>query len=320
MVTAPTLVRRGQPAWLLLVASATVVMPLAAFGRHATPLPELMPAILGGVLANAAIPGVIALSQYMLVRTGRMELSVVGVASLSSAVIGVNSAHGNAGTLVGLLAAALLALPFALISAFLAVKADMGYAMVAAVAVVLGADQLVTEVAPETVNADAGLMAVLGAGTYVPVAFLVAAALFAGVAWCAPRQQAALATGTAGWVRTAFVLYVPAFLLAVLAGLLYTARVQAATPQGLGEKFVLVCVLAVVAGGASLKAHRASLADVAVGSLFTGSFSTFLYVEGVSASRFNVYVAVACLAFILLDCLRLRRVPAVGTPAVGATV
>ncbi|MFG2622620.1 hypothetical protein ACGFXC_33910 [Streptomyces sp. NPDC048507] len=309
MATATTVVRRGQPAWLAIAATAAVVLPLTALPGIGRPWPELLPGLFADILAEAAVPGVIALSQYVLVRSGRVELAVVGVAGLSAAVIGVNSAHGNAGALQGILLAALLCLPFALVSAFLAVKADLGYAMAAAVAVLVGAGQLVSEVAPQSVNADAGLLAGLGTVTPVPVPFLVAAALFALVARCAPRQEALLGGGGTGWVRVALVLYVPAFLLAVCAGTLYTARVRAAVPEGLGDRFVPLALLAILAGGASLRARSATLTDIAVGSLFAASFTVFLQLKGVGSARFGIYVSLACIAFLLLDALRLRRVP-----------
>ena len=299
--------RRGQGMWLVLVGVASVVLSILGMAVNGQLQEGVISAQIGSVLADAAIPGVLALSQYMLLRAGRIEPATIGVAGLSAAIIGINSDQGNGKLLVGVLIACLAALPFAFLSGFLALKAGLGYALVSAVAVLFGADKLISVVVSQAVNSYAPWMRALGSGGVLPGVFIFATAVFAAVAVGGPLQECNLRELDTGWLRGTLVLYVPAFLVAVFAGLLQTARIQAATPYGLGSGFIAVGILAVTAGGCSLAAHEADLLDIAIGALFAGAFTTYLYERNVDVSHFTMWVAMAAVAFILLDYLRLRR-------------
>ncbi|MET9652630.1 hypothetical protein ABZZ44_20515 [Streptomyces sp. NPDC006460] len=297
-------VRRGQRAWLVLVSAAAIVLTVLGGAQVSDPI-DLVPS----VAEAAAVPGVLALAQYLLLRSGRIEPGTIGVAGLSAAIVGVNSAEGDGRMLLGVLLACAAALPFALLSGYLALNAGLGYAMVSAATVLIAADQLVLQVVDRTVNTSAPLLRTLGgADLWLPSVFLVAAALFGLVALLRPTSEPMPLTE--GWLRPTLLIFLPAFGLSVLAGVLYTARIQAAIPGGLSRDLLTVCLLGLAAGGCSLRTGEAHLVDVAVGALFAGSLTTFLAIESVDAATASLVVAATAVVFVLLDLARSSPAPA----------
>ncbi|MEU5983578.1 hypothetical protein [Streptomyces sp. NPDC047434] len=297
-------VRRGQRAWLVLVSAAAIVLTVLGGAQVSDPI-DLVPS----VAEAAAVPGVLALAQYLLLRSGRIEPGTIGVAGLSAAIVGVNSAEGDGRMLLGVLLAFAAALPFALLSGYLALNAGLGYAMVSAATVLIAADQLVLQVVDRTVNTSAPLLRTLGgADLWLPSVFLVAAALFGLVALLRPTSEPMPLTE--GWLRPTLLIFLPAFGLSVLAGVLYTARIQAAIPGGLSRDLLTVCLLGLAAGGCSLRTGEAHLVDVAVGALFAGSLTTFLAIESVDAATASLVVAATAVVFVLLDLARSSPAPA----------
>ncbi|MET9623815.1 hypothetical protein ABZZ37_24060 [Streptomyces sp. NPDC006464] len=297
-------VRRGQRAWLVLVSAAAIVLTGLGGAQVSDPI-DLVPS----VAEAAAVPGVLALAQYLLLRSGRIEPGTIGVAGLSAAIVGVNSAEGDGRMLLGVLLAFAAALPFALLSGYLALNAGLGYAMVSAATVLIAADQLVLQVVDRTVNTSAPLLRTLGgADLWLPSVFLVAAALFGLVALLRPTSEPMPLTE--GWLRPTLLIFLPAFGLSVLAGVLYTARIQAAIPGGLSRDLLTVCLLGLAAGGCSLRTGEAHLVDVAVGALFAGSLTTFLAIESVDAATASLVVAATAVVFVLLDLARSSPAPA----------
>lgn len=304
MTAAASGTRQGQRLWLALVSTATIVLVVTTCDQVGHP-----GTVLQVVAASATVPGVLALGQFLLLRSGHVEPATIGVAGLSAAIIGVNSTTGNGRMVLGVLIALAVALPFALLSGYLVLNAGLGYAMVSAAAVLIGADQLVAEVVSRPVNTYAPALTALGSqDLWFPGVFLFAVGLFAVTAFCGPALEARLRPDDTGWIRPALLVFVPAFLLAVLAGLLYTAHIQAATPGGLGREFLTVCLVALTAGGCSLRTGEADLVDVVVGTAFTGALITCLAVKEVTASRTSLALAATGLVFILLDLARTRRV------------
>ncbi|MEU1229296.1 hypothetical protein [Streptomyces sp. NPDC005828] len=306
-----TPVRRGQGVWLGVVGAATLVLVglcVAGAGKA--------DGMLQNVATVAAIPGVLALSQLLLLRSGRIEPATVGVAGLGAAIIGVNSTgEGNGTMFFGLLLALLAAVPFAFLSGFLSLNARTGHALFSAVAVLIGADQLVTDITPpqmEPVRAPI-LTAIAYNDLRIPGVAVVAAALFLATAWYLPRQEARLGAREPSWVRVTVFLFLPSFLLATLVGLLYTARIAATVPGELGKQFMIACLLALAAGGCSLKSGEGTVVDVAVGSLFAGALQTLLDIKMVSPSLQSTILCVVAVTFILIDLARLRT--PVSTPA-----
>ncbi|MEU5915787.1 hypothetical protein [Streptomyces sp. NPDC047141] len=304
--TAPaTATRRGQGIWRGVVGAATLALTVACAVEAGQ-----ADGLLLGVVTAAAIPGVLALSQLLLLRGGRIEPATVGVAGLGAAIIGVNSTgEDNGAMFLGLLLALLAAVPFAFLSGFLSLHARTGHALFSAVAVLIGADQLVTDIAPEqTANVRAPLLNSLASNDLrIPGVALVAAALFLVTAWYLPRQEARLAAREQTWSRVTVHLFLPSFLLATVVGLLYTAQIGATVQGELGKTFMISCLLALTAGGCSLRTGEGTVGDVAVGSLFAGALQSFLNFEGVSASPQSTILCGTAVAFLLLDLARLSR-------------
>lgn len=312
-ISTPTEVRRGQGVWLGVVGAATLVLVVLCFaevGRAA--------GLLQSIVTVAAIPGVLALSQLLLLRSGRIEPATVGVAGLGAAIIGVNSTgEGNGTMLFGLLLALLAAVPFAFLSGFLSLNVRTGHALFSAVAVLIGADQLVTDIAPpqmELVRAPF-LTTLTSNDLRIPGVAVVAAALFVATAWYLPRQEARLRVRETTWVRVTVFLFLPSFLLATLVGLLYTARIGATVQGELGKQFMIACLLALTAGGCSLKSGEGTVLDVAVGSLFAGALQTLLDIEAVGFSLQSTILCVVAVVFILIDLARLRTSAPAPAPA-----
>ncbi|GGU93102.1 hypothetical protein GCM10010275_32960 [Streptomyces litmocidini] len=302
-------VRRGQGVWLGAVGAATLV--LVGLCAVEAGRPERL---FENIATMAAIPGILALSQLLLLRSGRIEPATIGVAGLGAAVIGVNSTGGSNGTMLfGVLLALLAAVPFAFLSGFLSLNARTGHALFSAVAVLIGADQLVTDIAPpqmEPIRASI-LTSLAYNDLRIPGVALVAAALFLATAWYLPRQEARLGAREPSWARVTVLLFLPAFLLAALVGLLYTARIGATVPGELGKEFMIACLLALTAGGCSLKSGEGTVLDVAVGSLFAGSLQTLFSLKSLDSSLQSTILCVVAVVFILIDLARLRTpVPA----------
>ncbi|WP_261953816.1 hypothetical protein [Streptomyces nigrescens] len=236
---------------------------------------------------------------------------MIGVAALSAGLIGMNGDEGNGQLLLGVLLALVAAVAFALLSSYLTLTAGWGYAVVSAAAVLLGADKLTPLMgADEFTGVSAPLIqAMTGTELWLPKTALIAAAAFVLVGVVRPVQEVRLREGNAsGWVRPTLLVFVPAFLLSVLAGLLHTATLQAADPQGVSAEMA-DCLLVLTAGGCSLRAGEADVIDVAVGTLFLGAFDTFLHVMLLPVTQELLLTTAAAVLFALIDLARLRPVP-----------
>ncbi|MFD8544746.1 hypothetical protein [Streptomyces sp. NPDC059649] len=301
--------RRGQGLWLTLVGSASVALALtsAAQSQGRIGVAELLP----GIVWISTTPGVLALAQSLLLRRGHLDPAMIGVAALSVALIGMNGDEGNGRLLLGVLLALVVAVPFALLSSYLTLTAGRGYTVVSAVAVLLGADKLAPLIGvDEFTGVSAPLIrAMSGRELWLPTTAWVAAAVFVLVGVVRPVQEVRLREGNAsGWVRPALLVFVPAFLLSVLAGLLDTANIQAVDPGGMSAEMA-ACLLVLTAGGCSLSTGEANVIDVAVGALFLGAFDTLLHVMMLPARQDLLLITAAAALFALIDLARLRPVP-----------
>ncbi|GAA3071543.1 hypothetical protein GCM10017562_43600 [Streptomyces roseofulvus] len=305
-------VRRGQGWWLGLVGAATVVLVVVCVGEASTSSADRM---LRTIASVAVVPGVLALSQLLLLRSKRIEPATIGVAGLGAVILGVN-ASDNGGMLFGMLLALLAAVPFAFLSGFLSLNAQTGHALFSAVALLIGAETLVGDIAPEgTVLVRSSWLTGLDYnGARIPGLFLIGVALFLAVAWYLPRQERRLAVPEPGWLRVTVLLFVPAFLLAAVAGFAFTARIGSTTQAGLSREFMIVCLLGLTAGGCSLRSGEGTVLDVAVGSLFAGALETLLNLKNVGFSTQSTILCVVAVLFIFADLARLRRTPASEPP------
>lgn len=304
--------RRGQGWWLGGVGAATVVLVVLCSGAAPSSQPDRM---LRSIASVSVVPGVLAVSQLLLLRSKRIDPATIGVAGLGAVLIGVN-ATDNGGMLLGVLLGLVAAVPFAFLSGFLSLNAQTGHALFSAVALLIGADQLVGDIGPEgnVIVRSSWLMALDYNGLRLPGLFLMGVALFLAVAWYLPRQERRLADPAAGWPRVTVLLFLPAFLLAAAAGFLYTARIGSTSQAGLSREFLVVCLLAMTAGGCSLRSGEGTVLDVAVGSLFAGALQTFLYLKNVDASTQSTILCAVAVLFLFADLTRLRRLPPSGPP------
>ncbi|MET9346026.1 hypothetical protein [Streptomyces termitum] len=304
--------RRGQGWWLGLVGAATLVLVGLCLAEAGSGPSDRVLRLIGSV---AAVPGVLAVSQLLLLRSKRIEPATIGVAGLGAAIVGVN-ATDNGGLLSGLLLALLAAVPFAFLSGFLSMNAHTGHALFSAVAVLIGADQLVDDISPDTLRIvrASWLNSLDHNGLRIPGVLLAGVAVFLLVAWYLPRQERWLGAPAPGWLRVTVLLFLPAFLLAVVAGVLFTARIGATTPGGLSREFMIVCLLGLTAGGCSLRSGEGTVLDVAVGALFAGALQTLLHLKAVGFSTQSTIMCGVAVAFIFADLARLRRTPISAPP------
>ncbi|MFE9045852.1 hypothetical protein ACFYOG_33755 [Streptomyces sp. NPDC007818] len=289
---------------------ATVVLVVLCFGAAQPSEPDRM---LRSIASVAVVPGVLALSQLLLLRSKRIDPATIGVAGLGAVLVGVNGTD-NGGMLFGVLLGLLAAVPFAFLSGFLSLNAQTGHALFSAVALLIGAETLVGDIGPEgtVIVRSSWLMALDNNGLRVPGLLLIGVALFLAVAWYLPRQERRLADPTAGWLRVTVLLFLPAFLLAATAGFLFTARIGATSQAGLSREFLIVCLLGMTAGGCSLRTGEGTVLDVAVGSLFAGALQTFLYLKNVGTSTQSTILCAVAVLFLFTDLARLRRLPPTG--------
>ncbi|MGW5638941.1 ABC transporter permease [Streptomyces sp. NPDC003832] len=220
---------------------------------------------------------IVALGMALVIGTEGVDLSVGAVMALAASVTALYLGYG---LLPALLAVALFAAGVGLANgalvAFIGVQP-----IVATLALMVGGRGLALVLLPQLEDLRNPSLASLGSGDVlgIPYLILIATALALLVAFVVRRTtfgRQLLAIGDsrpaaqlAGLPvrRVLIIVYVVSALLAAVAGVLATARLQASDPTSLGNLMELSAITAVVVGGTPLTGGRVNIAGTVAGAV-----------------------------------------------------
>jgi len=220
---------------------------------------------------------IVALGMALVIGTEGVDLSVGAVMALAASVTALYLGYGLVPALLAVaLFAALAGLANGALIAFLGVQP-----IVATLALMVGGRGIALVMLPQLEDLHNPSLASLGSGDIVgvPYLILIAAALAVLVAFVIRRTtfgRQLLAIGDsrpaaqlAGLPvrRVLMVVYVVSALLAAVAGVLATARLQASDPTSLGNLMELSAITAVVVGGTPLTGGRVSIGGTVAGAV-----------------------------------------------------
>ncbi|MCK8677593.1 ABC transporter permease [Streptomyces lichenis] len=220
---------------------------------------------------------IVALGMALAIGTEGVDLSVGAVMALSASVTALYLGYGLPGALlVVALFAAAVGLANGALVALVGVQP-----IVATLALMVGGRGLAQVLLPQLEDIRNPAMASLGSGDLlgVPYLILIAAGLVLLVAFAVRRTtfgRQLLAIGdnrTAAQLaglpvkRVLMVVYVCSALLAAVAGVLATARLQASDPTSLGNLMELSAITAVVVGGTPLSGGQVRIAGTVAGAV-----------------------------------------------------
>ena len=274
---------------------------------------------------NGAPVLLVALGMTLVIATRGIDLSVGAIAAISGAVACVQIAGSNqesaAGTaIVAMTTALAVAVLLGLWNGFLV--SVLGIQPIIATLVLMtagrGLAMLVTDGQITTVTNPT--FKLVGAGFFlaVPVAVLVALAVFAATALLTRRTALGMLIEAVGinpeasrlaGVRSRTIIwtvYVFAAFCAGVAGLMIASNTSAADANNAGLWIELDAILAVVIGGTSLAGGRFSLAGTFVGALFIQTLATTIPSIGIPAETNYLFKAVAVIAVCLLQSPQVR--------------
>ena len=288
------------------------------------------------IVRNGAPVLLVALGMTLVIATRGIDLSVGAVAAIAGAVacvyIAGSSDPGSVGTAVVACSLALgTCVALGLWNGFLV--AVLGIQPIIATLVLMtagrGLAMLVTDGQITTVNNST--FAGLGVGfvATLPVAILVALAVFALTGLVVRRTALGMLieavginpeAGRLAGVRSRTIIwtvYVFAALCAGLAGLMIAGNTSAADANNAGLWIELDAILAVVIGGTSLAGGRFSLTGTLVGALLIQTLATTIPNIGIPAQTNYLFKAVVVIVVCLVQspraraALRVRRRPGV---------
>ncbi|MYW21407.1 ABC transporter permease [Streptomyces sp. SID161] len=220
---------------------------------------------------------IVALGMALVIGTEGVDLSVGAVMALAASVTALYLGYG---LVPALLVVALFAAGAGLVNGVLVAFVGV-QPIVATLALMVGGRGLALVLLPQLKDLHDPALATLGSGAVggIPYLVLIAAALSALVAFTVRRTtfgRRLLAIGDsraaarlAGLpVRRVLVLvYVVSALLAAVAGVLATARLQASDPTSAGNLMELSAITAVVVGGTPLTGGRVDIGGTVAGAV-----------------------------------------------------
>ncbi|MGW7298008.1 ABC transporter permease [Streptomyces sp. NPDC054829] len=249
---------------------------------------------------------IVALGMALVIGTEGVDLSVGAVMALSASVIALYLGYG---LLPALLVVALFAAGVGLANgalvAFIGVQP-----IVATLALMVGGRGLALVLLPQLADLRNPTLASLGSGDVLgfPYLILVAALLALIVAFVVRRTtfgRQLLAIGDsrpaaqlAGLPvrRVLIIVYVVSALLAAVAGVLATARLQASDPTSLGNLMELSAITAVVVGGTPLTGGRVNIAGTVAGAVLIQLLTATLIKHDLPPSWTQIAQAVVIVA------------------------
>ncbi|MDL2078342.1 ABC transporter permease [Streptomyces sp. GXMU-J15] len=249
---------------------------------------------------------IVALGMALVIGTEGVDLSVGAVMALSASVVALYLGYG---LLPALLVVALFAAGVGLANgalvAFIGVQP-----IVATLALMVGGRGLALVLLPQLEDLRNPTLASLGSGDVLgfPYLILVAAVLALIVAFVVRRTtfgRQLLAIGDsrpaaqlAGLPvrRVLIIVYVVSALLAAVAGVLATARLQASDPTSLGNLMELSAITAVVVGGTPLTGGRVNIAGTVAGAVLIQLLTATLIKHDLPPSWTQIAQAVVIVA------------------------
>lgn len=313
-MSAMTAVRRPEVAWRTLLRDNGVYLALAAlllFNAVATSN-FLTVGNARTQLIQAAPVIVVALGMALVIGTQGIDLSVGAVMALAAAVLPLYLGYGPIvaivmALLVGLLAGALNGSLVAFVGVQPIVATLALFVGGRGVALVLADGQL------KSISNDTFLTLGTGSVVNLPWVVLIAAAVAVAVWFVVRRTTYGRQLVAIGGNRRAAELsglpvrrvllttYMIAGMLAALAGVLATARLQAADPSSIGLLFELYAITAVVVGGTSLSGGKVRVLGTVAGALLMQLITATLVKHNVSVSWSQIAQAVIIIAAVYLQ-------------------
>ncbi|GAB2884253.1 ABC transporter permease [Nocardioides pacificus] len=274
---------------------------------------------------NAAPVLLVALGMTLVIATRGIDLSVGATAAIAGAVscvyiAGSDQESAAATALVAISMALGVAILLGLWNGFLV--SVLGIQPIIATLVLMtagrGLAMLITDGQITTVNNPTFKKLGTGFVATLPVAILVALAIFAIVAVLTRYTALGLLIEAVGinpgasrlaGVRSRTIIwtvYVFAGFCAGLAGLMIAANTSAADANNAGLWIELDAILAVVIGGTSLAGGRFSLAGTFIGAVFIQTLATTITTIGIPVETNYVFKAVVVIAVCLLQSPKAR--------------
>ncbi|MFF7445744.1 MULTISPECIES: ABC transporter permease [unclassified Streptomyces] len=249
---------------------------------------------------------IVALGMALVIGTEGVDLSVGAVMALAASVTALYLGYG---LLPALLAVALFAAGVGLANGALVAFIEV-QPIVATMALMVGGRGLALVLLPQLKDLRNPALASLGSGDVlgVPYLILIAAALALLVSFVVRRTtfgRQLLAVGDsrpaarlAGLPvrRVLIVVYVVSALLAAVAGVLATARLQASDPTSLGNLMELSAITAVVVGGTPLTGGRVNIAGTVAGAVLIQLLTATLIKHDLPPSWTQIAQAVVIVA------------------------
>lgn len=272
------------------------------------------------ILRNGAPTLLIAIGMTLVIATRGIDLSVGAVGAIAGALAcAIILGSSDPGSVVTVLTAIVVALAVGLVLGLWngALVSLLGIQPIVATLILLtagrGIAMLITE--GQILTVTSAPFKVLGAGYLVgvPVAVVIAAAVFAATALLTRKTALGMLIESVGvnpeasrqaGVRSRgflFGVYAYSALLAALAGLILTSNQTAADANNTGLFIELDAILAVVIGGTSLAGGRYSLAGTLVGALVIQTLVTTVYTVGIPPIVTMVFKALVVIVVCLLQ-------------------
>lgn len=277
------------------------------------------------ILRNGAPILLVALGMTLVIATRGIDLSVGAIAAIAGAVACVSIAgSADEGAAVTAITACTTALAVCIVlglwNGFLV--SVIGIQPIVATLVLMtagrGLAMLVTDGQITTVNNDT--FKAIGAGFFatLPIAILIALAVFGLTAVLTRRTALGMLIEAVGinpeasrlaGVRSRTIIwtvYVFSALCAGVAGLMIAANTSAADANNAGLWIELDAILAVVIGGTSLAGGRFSLAGTLIGAMFIATLQATIPNIGIPAETNYLFKAVVVIVVCLLQSPKAR--------------
>lgn len=278
------------------------------------------------ILRNSAPLMLVALGMTLVIATRGIDLSVGAIMAVSGAVALQIIAGSDEPNNIGVVAVAvgvamLVSLVLGAWNGLLV--SVMGIQPIIATLVLMfagrGVALLITGGKITTVNSSPYKVIATGFFLLLPVAFLIAMAIVAIVAFVERRSALGVLTEAVGinpeasrlaGVRSRGIIwgaYIVSGLLSGIAGIIYTSNISAADANAAGLFIELYAILAVVLGGNSLMGGKFSIAGTVVGVLFIQTLDSTILFLGVSPAQSPVFFALVVVVVVLIQSPRLHR-------------
>jgi ribose transport system permease protein len=249
---------------------------------------------------------IVALGMALVIGTQGIDLSVGSVMALAAALVALYLGYGALpALLVALAGGALVGVAGGSLVAYIGVQP-----IVATLALLVGIRGLANVLVPQLVEFRNPQLIALGSSSVfgVPIIVVIAAALTLLVAFLVRRTTFGRQVVAIGGNRTAselsglpvkrvlLLVYVVSGMLAALAGVLATARLQASDPTSLGLFIELSAITAVVVGGTPLSGGRIRVISTVMGALLMQLLAATLIKHNLPQSWTQMVQAVIILA------------------------